>query len=149
MVGLDTTRRVGPMGPGPSSSGTIGTPSVSARRSAPAQNVPPAPVSPATRADSSASNSSNAASSAAAVGPSTALRTSGRSIVTTVTGPVRDTRTVSIRPPPVVADSRVRAMRLVLAALVAALLPVPAAAAQAPAGVIAYERDGTVYVARP
>jgi hypothetical protein len=46
-------------------------------------------VSTITRAPSSAQKRSNAASSAAAVGPSTALRRSGRSIVTSAALPAR------------------------------------------------------------
>src|SRR3954451_669167 len=67
-----------------------------ALRSAPAQNaIPPAPVRTITRASSSASKRSSAASSASAVGPSTALRRSGRSIVTTAAAPRRSYRTGS------------------------------------------------------
>src|SRR5262249_18437430 len=51
-------------------------------RSAPAQNVPSAPVRIATLSESSASKRRKAAASRAAVGPSTALRTSGRLMVT-------------------------------------------------------------------
>ena len=56
-------------------------------RSAPAQKVPPAPVSTATDRSGSASKRRKAATSSSAVGRSTALRTSGRSMVTTTTGP--------------------------------------------------------------
>jgi hypothetical protein len=69
-------------------------------RSAPAQKAPPAPVSTATAAPGSASKVRKASASAAAVGPSTALRRSGRSMVTTVTGPSRSTITVSCISPP-------------------------------------------------
>src|SRR5262245_31049535 len=64
-------------------------------RSAPAQKVPPAPQSTATRASASASNARKASASAAAPGPSTALRASGRSRMTVVTGPARSTRTAT------------------------------------------------------
>ena len=69
ITGFPSRRRVGPIGPGPSSvtdTGRRSAPAI-AFRSAPAQKYPPAPVSTATWADSSASNASNAASSAAAV----------------------------------------------------------------------------------
>ena len=65
-----------------------------ALRSAPAQKVPPAPWRTATAASSSASKARNASASACAVGPSTALRASGRSRTTVVTGPWRSTRTM-------------------------------------------------------
>ena len=61
-----------------------------ALRSAPAQNAcSPAPVSTSTRAPSSERNASKPSSSAAAVGPSTALRRSGRSIVSSAAAPRR------------------------------------------------------------
>ena len=62
---------------------------VIALRSAPAQNVPPAPQSTATAAESSEAKDSNASARACAVGPSTALRASGRSRMTVQTGPLR------------------------------------------------------------
>lgn len=93
ITGLDSRRRVGPIGPSPSSATRLPRSVPMALRSAPAQNVPPSPQSTATRADSSASNSLKAAASSAAVGPSTALRTSGRDSTTVVTCPRRSTRT--------------------------------------------------------
>src|SRR5882724_5034993 len=93
MTGLDRRIRVGPIGPAPSGSVRLPRGLPIALRSAPAQNVPPAPVSTATAASGSASKSANASVSAAAVGPSTALRTPGRSRMTVVTGPDRSTRT--------------------------------------------------------
>src|SRR6266545_980031 len=71
-----------------------GAPVAIAFRSAPAQNAPPAPASTATELSGSASKARKAPASAAAVGPSTALRRSGRLMVTTVTGPSRSTSTV-------------------------------------------------------
>src|SRR5881394_3143754 len=65
-------------------------------RSAPAQKVPLAPHSTAMRASVSSSNARKAAASAAAVGPSTALRTSGRSRTTVVTAPAFSTRTLTL-----------------------------------------------------
>jgi hypothetical protein len=91
---LEIRSRVGPIGPSPSGATRGGAPEAIAFRSAPAQNAPPAPVSTATAAFWSASKARKAPASAAAVGPSTALRRSGRSIVTTVTGPSRSTSTV-------------------------------------------------------
>ena len=82
------------MGPGPSSVTGRRSPSDSALRSAPAQKLPPAPVSTATEALSSSSKALKAANSAAAVAESTALRRSGRKIVTTMTGPSREMSTV-------------------------------------------------------
>src|SRR5438874_217693 len=87
--------RLGPMGPSPSGARRLPRPAAMAFRSAPAQNVPPAPHSTATRAAASASNARKASASAAAVGPSTALRTSGRSRTTVVTGPDFSTRTLT------------------------------------------------------
>ena len=60
---------------------------VIALRSAPAQNAPFEPVKMATERSSLSSKRRNAAASSRAVGPSTQLRTSGRSIVTIATGP--------------------------------------------------------------
>src|SRR5688572_21047256 len=62
--------------------------------SVPAQKNAGPPVSTATRTESSSANSLNAASRASVVGPSIALRFSGRSMVITVTAPRRSTRTV-------------------------------------------------------
>ena len=50
MTGLERVRRVGPIGPVPSSGMGRRSPSATALRSAPAQKVPPAPVSTATEA---------------------------------------------------------------------------------------------------
>ena len=86
-TGLDSRSRLGPIGPSPSSVTRLPRSVPIALRSAPAQKVPPAPVSTATAASSSASNARKASASADAVGPSTALRASGRSMVTMVTGP--------------------------------------------------------------
>src|ERR1017187_5082244 len=95
ITGLDSRILVGPIGTVPSGSDKLaGSPM--ALRSAPAQNVPPAPHSTATRASGSASKSANAATSTAAVGPSTALRTSGRSRTMVVTRPAWSTRTVIV-----------------------------------------------------
>jgi len=58
-----------------------------ALRSAPAQNVPPAPVRTAADIESSRSTRLKASTRAEAVGPSTALRTLGLSMVTTATAP--------------------------------------------------------------
>ena len=79
IAGLAGVSRVGPIGPsGWSTSRSI------AFRSAPAQKAwPPAPVRTSTRAPSSASNSFNPWRNASAAAPSTALRRSGRSIVST------------------------------------------------------------------
>ena len=98
ITGLDSFSLVGPIGPSPS--GVVWFPSAvpTARRSAPAQNVPPAPNNTATAASGSASNSLKASASATAVGPSTAFRTSGRSITIVVTGPARSTRTFIASP---------------------------------------------------
>ena len=88
IVGFGDASRVKPSGPsGRSSRG----PSVSsAFRSAPAQNASsPPPVTTSTRAPSSATNERNASCSASAVGPSIALRRSGRSIVTSAAAPAR------------------------------------------------------------
>jgi hypothetical protein len=83
---LPSLSRVGPIGPNPPS-GSTGrlSPSAIALRSAPAQNAPPAPVSTATSAFGSESKRWKASNKARAVARSTALRLSGRSIVTTVT----------------------------------------------------------------
>src|SRR5829696_914300 len=85
MTGLDTNIRVGPIGPSrdTSTSTRLPFPVLTALRSAPAQKVPPVPVSTAASRSSRWSNSRNAFAKSAAVGPSTALRTSGRALVTT------------------------------------------------------------------
>src|SRR5262245_3792481 len=93
MTGLASSMRVGPIGPSPSSRRSLRRPAARALRSAPAQKTPFAPVSTATAACSSASKARNASASATRVGSSTAFRTSGRSMVTVVTGPSRSTRT--------------------------------------------------------
>ena len=93
ITGLDSRIRVGPIGPSPSSLTWLPRSVPIALRSAPAQNVPPAPYSTATDCDASASKARNASARAAAVGPSTALRASGRSMTTVVTGPVISTVT--------------------------------------------------------
>src|SRR5919201_1781907 len=95
MTGLASSMRLGPIGPSPLGARRLPRPAAMALRSAPAQNVPPAPHSTATRASASASNARKASASAAAVGPSTALRTSGRSRTTVVTGPDVSTRTLT------------------------------------------------------
>src|SRR5437764_9102436 len=88
-TGFDRYIRVGPMGPLPSTETDTGrgSPVARALRSAPAQKVPPAPVRTATARLGSASKPAKASARAPAVGPSTALRTSGRSMVTMATGP--------------------------------------------------------------
>ena len=100
MTGLDSRSRVGPIGPSPSGATRFCWSVPIAVRSAPAQNVPPSPYSTATEAESSASKARNASASAAAVGPSTALRFSGRDSTTVVTGPDLSTRTagMALRP---------------------------------------------------
>ena len=90
ITGLDSCSRDGPIGAVLDMSGSSGLDIE--RRSAPAQKVPPAPQRTATDAPSSASNSVKASASAAAVGPSTALRTSARSTITVETLPLRSTR---------------------------------------------------------
>src|SRR5215217_4133948 len=92
-TGLDSRSQVAPIGPSPSPATRSGSPAAIALRSAPAQNAPPAPVSTATAAPGSRSKARNASARAAAAGASTALRRSGRSMVTTVTGPWSSTRT--------------------------------------------------------
>jgi len=88
IVGFDAIRRVKPSGP---SGRSIRGPNDSMLfRSAPAQKATsPAPVRMKTRASSSASKRWNASPSRAPVGPSTALRRSGRLIVTTAAAPRR------------------------------------------------------------
>jgi len=88
VAGFVGIRRVKPSGP----SGSIsrGTNDSMALRSAPAQKASsPPPVSTRTRASSSASKRSTARASSSAVGPSTALRRSGRSMVSTAAAPRR------------------------------------------------------------
>src|SRR6185437_3851246 len=92
ITGLDSASRLGPIGASVVTSGSSGLDIEC--RSAPAQNVPPAPHNTATLAESSASNARKAAARLEAVGPSTALRTSGRSRMTVHTGPLRSVRTV-------------------------------------------------------
>ena len=97
MTGLERVRRVGPIGPGPWSGMGRRSPSATALRSAPAQNVPFAPVSTATERSSSSSKAKKASLSWSAQTLSTALRRSGRLTVTTVTGPSCSTTSVSAR----------------------------------------------------
>jgi hypothetical protein len=103
ITGFARTMRVGPIGPSPSGTGVSRFPlSVpTALRSAPAQNASPTPPRTATEDESSASKARNASASAEAVGPSTALRATGRLIRTVVTGPAFSTWTCSTmgRPP--------------------------------------------------
>jgi len=98
MTGLDSTMRVGPIGPSPSGAKRLPPPVERDFKSAPAQNVPPAPHNTATAAESSASNAPNASDNASALARSTALRTSGRSRTTVTTAPSRSTRTASVMP---------------------------------------------------
>ena len=101
ITGLDSTIRLGPIGPGPVRCTGLASGVPNALRSAPAQKVPLSPHSTATAAESSLSNSSNAAYSPAAAGPFTALRASGRFMITVVTGPFCSTRTPrSVMSPP-------------------------------------------------
>ena len=93
ITGLPSRRRVGPIGPSPSSSTRLLRSVPRPLRSAPAQKVPPSPYSTATLAPSSASNARNASASDCAVGPSTALRACGRCRTTVVTGPSCSMRT--------------------------------------------------------
>src|ERR1035438_645116 len=82
IAGFESSMRVGPIGPSPPSLSALGRAAAIAFRSAPAQKVPPAPVSTATCSVSSASKDRKASASAAAVAASTALRASGRLMVT-------------------------------------------------------------------
>src|SRR5208282_463854 len=82
MTGLLSSIRVHPKGPSPVSVTRLPRSLETAFRSAPAQKNPPAPVRIATESDGSESKRRNASASAAAVGRSTALRASGRLIVT-------------------------------------------------------------------
>jgi hypothetical protein len=84
------------MDPSPSAETRLPRPSDTARRSAPAQKQPLLPVRTATARSSLASKRRKAAASSVAVGPSTALRTSGRSMVTSATGPSISNRTLFI-----------------------------------------------------
>ena len=92
--------RVGPMGPSTdmSASTRLPRPSAIPRRSAPAQKVPCVPVSTATESESSESKVRNVSANSPAVGPSTALRTSGRSMATTSTSPSRPTSRLPAAP---------------------------------------------------
>src|SRR5436309_1014886 len=94
ITGLLRSIRVGPRGARPSSLSFLRSPPAIALRSAPAQKVPPAPVSTATFNASSRSYAWNARVKDSAVGISTALRTSGRLIVTMATSRSRSTVTV-------------------------------------------------------
>ena len=89
ITGLLNCNHVGPIGPEPFSSSAVLRPSATSRRSAPAQKLPPTPVRTAAQSVSSASNFLKASASAAAVAESTALRTSGRLMVTVRTLPSR------------------------------------------------------------
>src|SRR6266516_7979247 len=93
ITGFDSRSLVGPIGPSPSGSVRLLSGPPIAFRSAPAQKVPPVPNSTATCAPGSASKARKASARAVAVGPSTALRRSGRSRMTVVTGPSCATRT--------------------------------------------------------
>src|SRR5205807_5158185 len=97
-TGLLKDMRVGPIGPSPASLRRFPEPAARAFRSKPAQNVPPAPVSTATASCGSASDRAKLSAKAAAVSESTALRTSGRSMVTVRTAPSTPLRTVLERP---------------------------------------------------
>ena len=61
-------------------------------RSAPAQNAPPAPVRMRTRTSGSEFTRSQACSMIASISPDSALRTSGRFMVTTSVWPTSSTR---------------------------------------------------------
>jgi hypothetical protein len=75
MTGLESSIRLGPIGPVPSAERRLEVDgSDAAFRSAPAQNVPFAPCRTATCASWSASKRANASASAAAVARSTAFR---------------------------------------------------------------------------
>ena len=96
IAGFDGVRRVNPSGPSGRSashcfatSGSLAA-SESDFRSAPAQKASsPEPVRTRTRASSSPSNERKPSSSRSAVSGSTALRRSGRSIVSTAAAPTR------------------------------------------------------------
>src|SRR3970282_421701 len=92
MTGLESSMRVGPIGPSPV--GLTRLPSLPrALRSAPAQKVPPAPQSTAARVPVSASTARKASARAREVGPSTAFFLSGRSMMTVPPAPLGSTRT--------------------------------------------------------
>jgi hypothetical protein len=93
ITGFDSAIRDGPIGPSPSAATRLPRSVPTAFRFAPAQNAPSAPHSTPTDASSSASKARKASDSASAVGRSTALRTSGASRITVVTGPARSTAT--------------------------------------------------------
>ena len=99
ITGLPSSRRDGPIGPRGGRAPSGGKSSASSARTSfpwseapylrshPAQNAPCEPKNTPARASGSRSNASNAATSASAVAGSTALRASGRSMITVVTGP--------------------------------------------------------------
>src|SRR5208282_5325967 len=87
ITGLCSSMRVHPSGPSPSSAARFPSPRATAFKSAPAQKYALLPVRSATDSRSSASKRLNDSASAAAVSRSTALRTSGRSIVTVAIAP--------------------------------------------------------------
>src|SRR3990170_94792 len=94
MTGLLKSIRLGPIGPSPSSPDGSRRPWADrAFRSYPPQKQPAAPHSTAASASPSFSKARNASRSAAAVSGSTALRASGRLMITVVTGPSFSTRT--------------------------------------------------------
>jgi len=97
ITGFERVSRVGPIGPLPWSGMGRRSPSATALRSAPAQNVPAAPVKMATEPSSSRSKAKKASRNPSAQRLSTALRRSGRVMVTTVTGPSCSTATGSSR----------------------------------------------------
>ncbi len=101
ITGFESSMRVGPIGPSPCSSTRFTRPVCIAFRSAPAQKQPPTPVSTATARSASPSKRRKASASSAAVGPSTALRASGRSMLTIATGPSVSKRTLLMFLPPV------------------------------------------------
>ena len=91
ITGLDSSSRVGPIGPGPSSATRWRSPPAKRLEvGAGTERAAELPVRTATAEESSASKAVKASSRASAVAGSTALRRSGRSMVTTVTGPVPD-----------------------------------------------------------
>src|SRR5260221_1941848 len=97
MTGLRSVMREGPIGASPSRVSwlaRVGSAEATAFRSAPAQKTPAAPVRMATDREESDSKAVNAATRAEAVGPSTALRAEGRSMVTIRTGPSASVWTV-------------------------------------------------------
>src|SRR2546430_3145625 len=98
MTGLLMITRVAPMGRAPVSPPAYLDRVAISFGPTRAQKVPAAPVSTATNSSSFALKSLKAASSALAVSGSTALRTSGRSMVTVSTAPSTSVRTVLERP---------------------------------------------------